>query len=457
VAFFFFLPGHLFSQKNKADSLGNLLANEKIDSNKVTLMWKQAEAISMYNPEKAVLLSQQALFIADRINYMEGQSRSLGILANTFIKLGNYPRALEYQIKKLKIEEKRHKPRNLASVLMNIGVVYIYQEEYRKSLQYYSQSDSVIAAFDLEDLKYYSALNLGDVYDRLNLPDSAFIYFSKALTIARNLQDGDLVGTAMTGLGHTYLKQENYPLSLDNYRSAIAYLQAANDDEVLCEAALGLAKLFQQTNQPDSVVYYANLSQRLANAAGFLNMDLQASTFLATHYKLQKNTDSAFAYISHVQTINDSLNSKSRIRETQILTSNEQLRQQEIEESKRVAKVERKQQLQMLLIAIFIPGFFMISILLSRINIPIKIIRVLGILSLLFLFEYLTLLLHPYVKEITHHTPVYEIMIFVSIAAILIPAHHRIEHWFINKLTGRRLQQSGSLLKLKTNKIKLKR
>lgn len=56
-------------------------------------------------------------------------------------------------------------------------------------------------------------------------------------------------------------------------------------------------------------------------------------------------------------------------------------------------------------------------------------------LSLLFLFEYLTLLLHPTVAELTHHTPVYEILIFVGIAAILIPAHHRLEHWMIHKLS----------------------
>ncbi|RYY70622.1 MAG: hypothetical protein EOO13_06000 [Chitinophagaceae bacterium] len=58
-----------------------------------------------------------------------------------------------------------------------------------------------------------------------------------------------------------------------------------------------------------------------------------------------------------------------------------------------------------------------------------------GVISLLILFEYLTLLLHPRVVEFTHHTPFYELLIFVGVAALLIPAHHRIEHWLIAKLT----------------------
>lgn len=52
-------------------------------------------------------------------------------------------------------------------------------------------------------------------------------------------------------------------------------------------------------------------------------------------------------------------------------------------------------------------------------------------------FEYLLLLLHPTVAELTNHTPVLEMLIFVSIAAILIPGHHRIEAWLIKKLIHR--------------------
>ena len=58
-----------------------------------------------------------------------------------------------------------------------------------------------------------------------------------------------------------------------------------------------------------------------------------------------------------------------------------------------------------------------------------------GVLSLLFLFEFLTLLLHPVIVEFTHHTPIFELLIFVAIAALLVPAHHRLEHILLKKLT----------------------
>ncbi len=433
-----FFSTHSSAQKSKADSLRRMLNMEKTDTSRVRLMWQLAGAMGVYDPDTAQYLSQQALYLARSMNYLEGESRSLGVLANTLTKIGNYPRALDLNLQKLKLEEKREKPRNLASVLMNIGVVYVSQEEYTQALDYYRQADSVIRVRNVEDMKYYINLNIGDVYNRLDRSDSAFRYFNTSLYLARELEDGDLIGTSMTGLGHSYLKLGNYNASRENYNEAIRLLLAANDDEILCEAMLGLAELYEKTGRLDSAAYYATASMRIAKSAGFLSKELEAAEFLTTHYQEERSIDSAFMYVNYVRGLNDSVYSKSRIRESQVISSNEHFRQLELEETKRKEKAERMQQLQMLLIAIFIPGFFLITLVLSRANVHIRVIRVLGALSLLFLFEYLTLLLHPTVAALTHHTPIYEILIFVVIAAILIPLHHRLEHWFIHKLIHHR-------------------
>jgi len=453
---FLLIPAGLYAQKQKADSLYKLLANEKIDTNRVTLMWKIGDATNIYDPGKALILTQEALFLAKNIKYEEGQSRSLGIIGNIFIRMGNYPRALESYLLKLKLEEKKNRPRNLASVLMNIGIVYTFQEQYNQALVYYYKSDSVIYNNNVHDLKYNIALSLGDVYDRLNNIDSAYSYFNRSLVIANEQKNSDFIGASMIGIGHSYLKQGNYPLSLANYQSSIPYLKEANDDDLLCEVTLGLAKLFQKMGKNDSAVFYAGQSLSIAEKGGFLPRHLDAANFLSEYYNKGKNIDSAFFYLNYVQRLNDSINSKDRIRESQMLSSNEQLRQLEIEENKKIAKKERKQQLKLLFIAILNPGFFLLTTLLRRKKNHIRLDKILRILSLLILFEYLTLLLHPYVVEFTNHTPVYEMFIFVSIAAILIPAHHRVETWLIKWLIKNRPLYAGNKIKLKTTRIKKK-
>jgi tetratricopeptide (TPR) repeat protein len=426
------------AQKQKADSLKKVLMTQEADTNKVRLLWQLASAVKVYNTDSALLLGQEAYLLASSVDYVEGQSRSLGILANTFTLIGNYARALEFNIRKLKLEEQRDKPANLGSVLMNIGIVYVMQEEYRKAIEYYTKADSVIYSNNVESLKYNIALNMGDVYNRLDISDSAYMYFEKSLAFAKAQHDTDLIGTSMTGLGHSYRKMKNFPLALVNYRTGILYLEYANDYDILCEATLGLAELFEAMGKYDSAAHYGRLSASVAESAGFLSQQLNGCDFLKNHYKKIKNLDSAFLYVNYVDQLNDSVNSKSKIRESQVISSNEQIRQLDLAEKKREAKKERFKQLQMLLIAIFIPGFFLLTILLSRVRIHTRVIRLLGVLSLLFLFEYLTLLLHPTVANLTYHTPIYEILVFVAIAAVLIPAHHKLEHWMIQRLIHHR-------------------
>lgn len=438
VIIFLFTCSGLFAQKQKADSLIELLNTEKADTAKVKLLWQLAGIINAYDPGEALLYSQKALNLATAIKYTEGQSKSLGAMAITYNTIGNYTKALDLNLRKLKLEEKGNNPRNLAMALLNIGIVYRYQEEYAEALKYYYRSDSVINEHHIEDAKYYIYMNLGDVYDKMNNNDSAFSYFNRSLILSNNLKNNDYIGNSMTGLGHTYFKQGNSAFALLHYRAAIEYLTAADNDDVLCEALLGLATLYQQQLQKnDSAIYYASLSLKIAKKDGFLTKQLEAADFLANHFKKANNIDSAYVYLQQVNKLNDSINGKAKIRELQLMSSNETLRQQEIEENKQKVKKERKQQLQLLFIGIFIPGFFLITLLLSQIRIATRVIKILGILSLLILFEYLTLLLHPTVAAFTNHTPVYEMFIFVAIAAILIPAHHRIENWLIKKLTQR--------------------
>jgi len=449
----FLLAGPATAQRAKADSLMRLLAEVKTDTDRVLLLSELSNACNIYNPDTSLQLSQQALFLAREIKFNHGLSLALGTLANAALKVGNYPRALDLYFQKLRIEEQRNTPAELASVLMNIGVVYDLEEEYSNSIDYYRRAAAVAEANNVPDIKHYIQLNMGDVFNRLNQSDSSFHYFSSALAIATQEKDAHIVAAAQTGLGHAWLKLGDTAASRDNYLKAIAGLEAVNDDAILCEATLGLANLYQHTGKRDSANWYAQKSLVVARTDGFLSNELDAADFLTHYYRSEKNIDSAFAYVNIVQALNDSINSKSRIRATQMLSMNEQMRQNEMEESRKLAAQERRQQLQWLFIGFVIPGLFLFTLLLSRIRLHTRIVKVMGIISLLTFFEYLTLLLHPYVVELTHHTPVFEILIFVAVAALLVPTHHRIEHWLIEKLIIRHREKE---IKLHTKRIKLK-
>ena len=147
-----------------------------------------------------------------------------------------------------------------------------------------------------------------------------------------------------------------------------------------------------------------------------------------------KQLDSSIAYHEIAMAAKDSSTNQEKQKRIQSLTFNEQLRQIEIDKQKMEETAARKRNLELAGIAIFIPLFLLAVLLLGRRKVKSRTIEFLGILGLLFLFEFIVLLVHPYIGHWTHESPVWMLLILVAVAAILIPLHHRSEAWIKKKL-----------------------
>jgi len=432
------------AQPFKMDSLQNALRTEAQDSNRVSLLWKLAEQYQFYKPDTTLQLAQQALLLAKRIRYTEGESRSLAVMATAQYLLGNYSGALNNYVLKLQIEEKRNSARNYASALNNIGLMYILLADYANALSYLHRADSAIHAAGGEvkkELRNRILINLGETFYRMKKADSANYYFSEALKLGLSSQDGFYQGAALLGLGNVELAGGNDSTATDNYRKALVFLNDGTNNDMFCEATLGLANVFQKNNQPDSALHYGRLAFETGRKDGFLSRELDAATFLSHFYKNKKKYDSAFVYMEQAAMLQDSLKGQAKTKEAMIISSNEQLRQAELAEQKQRENETRIQQLQILAICIFIPVFFMLTVAVSKIRIHKNVVRFMGVVSLLLLFEFLVLLLHPPIGELTHHNKVLELLILVVIGAGLVPLHHKLERLLIEKLTKPRVHR----------------
>lgn len=91
-------------------------------------------------------------------------------------------------------------------------------------------------------------------------------------------------------------------------------------------------------------------------------------------------------------------------------------------------KEYRLRNIQLGLIGVFIPLFAAFVYFLGRKNKGNnKVIVLLGIGSLLMLFEFISLLIHPSVEKLTNHNAILMYIILLLIALILVPLHHCLE------------------------------
>ena len=123
------------------------------------------------------------------------------------------------------------------------------------------------------------------------------------------------------------------------------------------------------------------------------------------------------------------------------MTFEEDMRQQEVAAEKLKAEEQRHQNIQYALIGLGIIVLLTLYLLLSRSFITnTKLIEFFGVVALLIVFEFLNLLLHPFLERVTHHSPVLMILALVCIAALLVPLHHKVEKWATLKLVEKNKQ-----------------
>ncbi len=270
--------------------------------------------------------------------------------------------------------------------------------------------------------------NLGHLYLRsLKIPDSAFYYYQSAYNLSLKTNRSSDIVYNLVGLGSTNYLVGNKKIGLEYYKKALEI--RTDNPQAIVSVYTAIADYYKQETNTDSVVYYASKGYELAKINNFQRTIIGPSRILKDVFT-GLNSDSALKYTIIYYSANDSLYGRKKIEQIQSLNFDEEIRQRKMEEEKQKAKKERNHNLQYAAIAIGLITFIILFLVLSRsIVVKQKFIEFFAILGLLAVFEFINLFIHPYLANITNHSPVLMLIILIAIGALLIPLHHKLEKW----------------------------
>jgi tetratricopeptide (TPR) repeat protein len=428
---FCIISGNAQTEINK---LKQLLQDENRDTSRVLLLEKLSFAYLNSKPDNALLFAQEALELSRDIGFEKGEAASLNRIGTVLSSIGNYPLALENLFKALAINERINNEYGKMKNLGNIAIIHSDQQDNREALNYSFQEKIIAEKFSDSEALVNTLLSIGDSYEQLGQLDSARFYTVQADSLAYRIKNDDYIGIALNNLGNIYSKLKKTDTAMQYYKLSLHYYENENDDIGICESSLGMARLFLNSNVRDSALHYAKRSLDTARQRKFTKYFLDASQFLSGYYKAFHQMDSAFAYQDTTILAKESLFSQEKMKQIQILSFAEKIRQQEKKEEEKRMEEERRNNLQLIGIATVIISLFLFLLLLSRRKTNAKTVEVFGLIVLLLLFEFVSLYIHPFVEKWTHHTPVFMMLILVTVAAILVPLHHKMEKWVKEKL-----------------------
>jgi class 3 adenylate cyclase len=213
-----------FSNDSDIDSLKIVIKIAKEDSSKVNQLIELGRKYANKNPESAINFYNEAVSLADKINFPKGKAIAIKNIGNVHYNKAVYAEAIIFWKQSMAIYDSIGFKEGVANIQSNIGAVYfntgddiMANESYFKALKTAEEiKDSLRMATTLN--------NIAAVYQRKdNSQFKAKDYYLKALQIGEKLNDEldrkDIIGTSTAGLGEYYLKKDSS--SLKNNSSAL--------------------------------------------------------------------------------------------------------------------------------------------------------------------------------------------------------------------------------------------
>lgn len=350
---------------------------------------------------------------------------------------GDYVTALDMSLPILTRFGEQEDSTGILHAYIVIITAYGVAENHMEAIAYIKKAIPFVKKDSRHKQLAYGYNNLAAEYAQALIPDSGLVYAQKAVAQFTESKDSIGLGMALATVAENYMVKKDYELALAYLRKSmkITLIKQVNNEINVASVYNNLAQAFLGSKLYDSVYVYAKRSLQLSTKAGNKQHQLKSYEYLYKCFDASHVPDSSNTYFRLATAIKDSMFNQGKVKAFQSAIFREQLRQEEIASEKRKEEERRIQNLQYASIAIGIFVFIFIFLLLSqRFVINTKVIEFFGVIALLLVFEFLNLLLHPFLERITHHTPVLMLIFMVTIAALLVPFHHRTEKWATEKL-----------------------
>ena len=328
------------------DSLLHELAMAKQDSDRVLIMSNICGRYRGVNTDSSLFYGQQALKLAQKIRYSKGEVSALRNIGITMRLLGEIPESLRLIFRGLQIAEKNHLSDEKIECLIQKANTYSEGlNDYDKALE---------AIYDARRLMNSLSKNTGSTnkngislkrrIDRVtginymynNQYDSASYYLQQAYNT--HLLDGTTPLVTLMYMSELQFKMGNYMLALEYIRQSILFnTQNVNQSRQFSEAYNMCADIFMKMNQPDSVIYYASKALEKAQLIDYKNQELKSYNLLADAYE-PIDIKKAYMYLRMAKNVNEELYGAERVKRLQKIMSEEQGRQQQVENENLIYK-----------------------------------------------------------------------------------------------------------------------
>jgi signal transduction histidine kinase len=235
--------------------------------------------------------AQYISHIYDADHWPEARTMSLRLFGYYYENKANYTRAIDYYLQALEAARRSGYIKHQTKILADLAAVYTQDmKQPAKAKEIYQECVRLNQQLGDAHSLLNSYINLGAIYNRLGLYDSALLLLKEGLRVGKPLEEngtGDLTDL-YNNFGNTYYYLKKYDQSIayfrGNYNHDLAGQSPSRQADLWLDV-LNMADSYSEEGAYDSAGKYADLSLQLAQQLGSKSKESDSYQVLAQLYQ----------------------------------------------------------------------------------------------------------------------------------------------------------------------------
>jgi len=292
-----------------------------------------------------------ALDLAIKANAKTSMSHIYNNMGISFGLMGNYHDALDMLFKGLRDAE----PGEIeATILNNIGRIYLELNDIEKSEHYLNQARQVFA----EKEWVYGLISvynhLGEYYSQKDIADSAFYYYDKSIQLGLQHRQYFILAEVLYGQGETHLRLNDHKAAKKSFQKSDSIAQLTGYLNYMCQANYGLSNVFIGVGDLEQASHHAGIGNAMAKDMNNEFLQYKFTMLKSQIHEKLDNVAEAFSYYKLADKLREELHSKTAIQRIYNIELEHFQREMEIRDHKMETEqlLLSKQKNRMTLIAI---------------------------------------------------------------------------------------------------------
>jgi serine phosphatase RsbU (regulator of sigma subunit)/Tfp pilus assembly protein PilF len=345
---FFLLPLFIFGQQKKIDSLLAVVKTTSSDTHLVTLYNRIASEYNETNDSAALGYAKKAMDLATKTGFDKGLAMAYGSYANALGNRGKYYDEIGYHLKAAALWKKEGVAIPWAKELgnlaitewtvgdytpatdhclqsihiydsignkfqeavsrMTLGNIYFDEKVYPEALTCYRLAIKLNDASDKNEMVNAGLLlDIGNVYNRKKINDSALFYYNQSLDVLEKKGTARQKAIILNNMGTVLEDLGKHDEAMENYRKSFSLRVGIGDSDGVCSVYQNIGNLFADVKQFDSALYYYNAALGIAQRLKIRSQEASCYSDMYACYADMGKYKEAYEYQSKYLELNDSL------------------------------------------------------------------------------------------------------------------------------------------------------